>query len=606
MSTYLLAIGINHYTDRAFRALSCCENDASEIHALFKRNLELGDRASKLVGAVSIADVKNELRRIGQEIRNGDTFVLFFAGHGYQHPKREDQFLLFPEAEARLVNKGYLDGMLSLSALCELTEHWAGVARVFILDACRSWLPGRDASGARFDNEAALAYIASRDPAFGPDNAKPTDSLNSPGGALPPVILNATRNGQEAKELEARQRGVLALALEQTLESRHKSGDVIWLGEQMLTDVNQRINELLQHGRLGVEQTPFLTPPSARVLLFKPTPVRETLPVESPTRGYSDTRHWRLACLKNTPEAYEAYVREAPEGSPNIEAAFARIEDLLSKSAVKVKETGLAKGNQSTELEPGTVFRDQLTTGGKGPAMVEIPGGRFLMGSPEDEKDRFTDEGPQHWVALPKFALSQTLVTQGEWKAVMGNNPSAHKGWFGMKDLDDHPVENVSWLDAQTYVEKLSALTGHRYRLPSEAEWEYACRAGTTTEFHTGRTITTEQANFDGNCTYNGSTEAIYWQKTTPARTFAPNDFGLYDMHGNLWEWVQDCWHDNYNGAPEDGKAWETDFAKNDGRVLRGGSWQCGPGGLRSAGRMKETPDLRGNGGGFRLARTLP
>jgi uncharacterized caspase-like protein len=143
MTTYFLAVGINHYTDRAFRALSCCENDATELHALFKRNLELGDRARKLVGAVTIAEVKNELRRIEQEIRNGDTFVFFFAGHGYQHPRREDQFLLFPEADARLVNKGYLDGMLSLSALCELTEHWAGVARVFVLDACRSWLPGR-------------------------------------------------------------------------------------------------------------------------------------------------------------------------------------------------------------------------------------------------------------------------------------------------------------------------------------------------------------------------------------------------------------------------------------------------------------------------------
>lgn len=270
MSTYFLAIGINHYTDRAFRALSCCENDATELHSLFKRNLELGDRARKLVGTVSIADVKKELRRIEQEIRNGDTFVFFFAGHGYQHPRREDQFLLFPDAEARLVNKGFLDGMLSLSALCELTSEWSGVSRVFILDACRSWLPGRGSEGARFDNEKALAYISSRDPAFGQSLPTHPDNKPSQGGAFPPVILNATRNGQEARELEDHQRGVLALALEQSLESQQQSGQVIYISDHLIGDIGRRMNDLLQQGRLGVEQTPFLTPPSARVLLFKP------------------------------------------------------------------------------------------------------------------------------------------------------------------------------------------------------------------------------------------------------------------------------------------------------------------------------------------------
>ena len=130
MSTYLLSIGINHYTDHAFKTLSCCENDATNIHEVFKRDLRLGERARKLVGAVSLAQVKAELREIGREIRNGDTFVFFFSGHGYQHPKCEDQYLLFPEAEAVLVNKGHRDGMLSLTMLCDLTEHWAGVAQV--------------------------------------------------------------------------------------------------------------------------------------------------------------------------------------------------------------------------------------------------------------------------------------------------------------------------------------------------------------------------------------------------------------------------------------------------------------------------------------------
>ena len=270
MTTYLLAIGINQYTDRAFRALSCCENDATELHSLFKRNLDLGDRARKLVGAVSIADVKNELRRIGQEIRNGDTFVFFFAGHGYQHPRKEDQYLLFPDAEAVLVNKGHRDGMLALSALRDLTEHWTGVARVFILDACRSWLPGRGAEGARFDNEVALAYLTSRSPGFSPEVEESGDPTNNTGGALPPVILNATRNGDEARELEHLGRGILALAIEQTFEKQSRAGRPIWLNSATFADIGRHMQSLLQQGQLGVTQTPFMTQTNGQILLYKP------------------------------------------------------------------------------------------------------------------------------------------------------------------------------------------------------------------------------------------------------------------------------------------------------------------------------------------------
>jgi hypothetical protein len=318
MTTYFLAVGINHYTDRAFRALSCCENDASELHSLFKRNLELGDRAYKLTGAVSISDVKKALRHIEQEIRNGDTFVFFFAGHGYQHPRKEDQYLLFPDADAILVNRGHRDGMLSLSALRDLTEHWAGVARVFILDACRSWLPGRGAEGALFDNEAALAYLASRSPGFSPELEKPDTSTTPLGGALPPVILNATRNGQEAKELENRQRGVLALALEQSLESQQQTGQVIYLGERLLGDISRRMNELLQHGRLGVEQTPFLTPPTAQVLLFKPPRPAAATPLVADEDD--DETDWAITCAKGKLEAYEAYARRKPPGKHRADA----------------------------------------------------------------------------------------------------------------------------------------------------------------------------------------------------------------------------------------------------------------------------------------------
>ena len=156
----------------------------------------------------------------------------------------------------------------------------------------------------------------------------------------------------------------------------------------------------------------------------------------------------------------------------------------------------------------------------------------------------------------------------------------------------NRPVINVSWNDAQAYCAWLTEQTGRAYRLPSEAQWEYACRAGTTTPFHFGARITTDQANFDGNYTYNGSAKGEYREQTVPVGSFPPNAFGLYDMHGNVWEWCQDAWHGNYKDAPTDGSAWE---AKGDlSRVLRGGSWSYNPRDCRAAYRYDSAPDYRG------------
>ena len=183
-------------------------------------------------------------------------------------------------------------------------------------------------------------------------------------------------------------------------------------------------------------------------------------------------------------------------------------------------------------------------------AMVKIPAGSFLMGSPTSEESHFTSESPQHEVNLGAFWMSQFPITQAQWVSVMGNNPSHFEG-------DDLPVECVSWHDAMKFCRRLSEQTGHTYTLPSEAQWEYACRAGTTTPFHFGKTITSGQANYDGNYTYGDAPRGEYRQRTTPVGMFPPNDWGLYDMHGNVWEWCLDEWHPNYEGAPVDGSAWE-------------------------------------------------
>ena len=212
--------------------------------------------------------------------------------------------------------------------------------------------------------------------------------------------------------------------------------------------------------------------------------------------------------------------------------------------------------------------------------MVYISGGSFLMGSPNTEAKRYDDEGPQHKVTLKPFYMSKYPVTQEQYQVIMGDNPSHFKG-------KNRPVESVSWYDATNFCQKLSKKIGGKYSLPSESQWEYACRAGTTTPFYFGDTITTDLANYRGTdykewsgC-YGKGPKGEHREETTPVGEFPPNAFGLYDMHGNILEWCADDFHENYNGAPTDGSVW-LNGDKNRGR-LRGGSWVDLPLHCRSA-----------------------
>ena len=232
--------------------------------------------------------------------------------------------------------------------------------------------------------------------------------------------------------------------------------------------------------------------------------------------------------------------------------------------------------------------------------MVLVNGGSFLMGSPEQEKKRTSAEGPQHQVTVPTFFMGRYPVTQAQWRIVAGwekgleTDPSRFKG-------DNRPVEQVSWHDAKKFCQRLSKKTKRHYRLPTEAEWEYACRAGTTTPFACGETISTELANYDGRYIYERGKTGEYRKETTPVGQFGwTNPWGLSDMHGNVYEWCEDYWHENYENAPNDGSAWLTD-SEDKYRVCRGGSWSFNPLCCRSAYRFGNGPDYRNIDIGFRL-----
>jgi formylglycine-generating enzyme required for sulfatase activity len=250
--------------------------------------------------------------------------------------------------------------------------------------------------------------------------------------------------------------------------------------------------------------------------------------------------------------------------------------------------------------------------------MMLIPSGTFIMGSPDQELDRTEAESPQHEVTISQFFMGKYPVTQAQWRIVAGMpkverelkmDPSFYKG-------DNLPVESVSWYDAVEFCKRLTIHTNREYRLPSEAEWEYACRAGTTTPFHFGETITTDLANYRGidweigGTTYLGfygsGPRGEYREKTTPVARFGvANNFGLCDMHGNVWEWCADHWYESYEGAPADGSVW-LDDANEKKYILRGGSWLDFPRDCRSAYRDGNAPGSDDRYIGFRVCCSSP
>jgi len=263
--------------------------------------------------------------------------------------------------------------------------------------------------------------------------------------------------------------------------------------------------------------------------------------------------------------------------------------------------------------------------------MVWIPPGTFTMGPTDAEVQAaydnakcyhaapllewFTREKPRHQVKIREdFFMARNEVTQGQWLAVMSTTVQQQRDKTNSYEMwgegDQYPMYYINWNEVQEFIERLNQMSdGYRYRLPTEAEWEYACRAGTTTAFAFGDSLNSDQANFNGKCLYGGVGTGVNRGQTTPVGSFQPNAWGLYDMHGNVWEWCQDWYHDSYNGAPTDGSAWLSGGEQKDTncrqpedcRVLRGGAWSHEAYDLRSAARGGRHPGDRGKSYGFRV-----
>jgi formylglycine-generating enzyme required for sulfatase activity len=326
------------------------------------------------------------------------------------------------------------------------------------------------------------------------------------------------------------------------------------------------------------------------------------------SNSLSEIAFWETIKNSTDPEDFKAYLEQYPKGK--FTALAKNRLKTLEASQPKPAATPNAAEQTTPTNTSGTNNKPNNssggnTTGSRTPAalphtrtnqvgieFILLPAGRFMMGSTNSR----ADEKPVHQVTISQpFYIGIYEVTQPQWQSVMGNNPSYFKACANC------PVEQVSWDDAQNFINKLNENNdGFRYCLPTEAEWEYACRAGTTTEFSFGNSLSSDQANFHGNYPYGGAAKGVYRQKTTAVGSFAPNAFGLYDMHGNVWEWCQDWYHPTYDGAPGDGSAWLSGGEKY--RVLRGGSWSGAAAFLRSANRLVlDPPGDRYYTFGFRL-----
>lgn len=484
------------------------------------------------------------IRSFGQQLGAGGIGLFYYAGHGVQVNGRN--YLVPTKFGSVATFQDAEKELLNAEAVLTTMAAKQGL-NIVILDACRS-------------NSLELQFPSTVEPGF-------ARIKNTPGGTF---IAYSTSPGQIASDGDG-DNSPYSTALARSLLMRPS-----------------RLEDVFIHTRIELDkktdggQVPWENSSIKTAFFFRPDELTGTL---LPNLTFPGPLHSQL------------------------------LKGLLGglRQADYVVPTTNANGRVTTQLNGRAKFFVEEKVGGL--EMVEIPGARYFMGSNAADADAaFTDakryndeisretvtaEMPQHAVNVPGFYMSRYEITQRQWLTVMGSLPRLEEKYRG----DNLPVVNVSWRDVEEFCARLSRLTGRLYRMPSEAEWEYACRAGTKTPFAFGPTINPQIANYNGNAPYGAAAGGPYRQTTLPVgQASAANGFGLYDMHGNAWEWCADYWHESYDGAPTDGSAWEeADEDYRAYRVIRGGSWDSVANSCRSASRRKAPIITANNKTGFRV-----
>ena len=537
-------------------------NDAADVGDAFER---LGYSVTRAENAGHDA-LRRALRDFKRAAGASEVAVVFYAGHGIEVDKHN---FLVP-VDARLARDDYVK--YEAVPLDWAMDAVGGAQRlgVVVLDACRNnpFTESMQRSGTTRSIGRGLARVV---PA---------------GGTL---VAYAAEEGKTAADGDGRNSPYTKALLKYLENPGLDVGDMF-----------RKVRDEVLTTTLG-EQEPFTygSLSGQRVYLASGAP--------PPPPPKATARAYEAAERVGTVAAYQVVVDDYP-GSTYAKLARTQIAKLEETPLVVVggdpddAVSATAPSPPSPdEAPPGTRFRDCAEC----PELVVVPSGSYMMGSLSGESGRSDTEGPVHRVRIGRaFAVGVYEVMFAEWDACVSGG-----GCYGYRPDDEgwgrgrRPVINVSWEDAQGYVRWLSIKTGQEYRLLSESEWEYVARGGTTGPFHTGSTISPSQANYDGRYTYGSGRRGRYIGKTVKVGSYPPNRFGLHDVHGNVWEWVEDCWNESYAGAPTDGSAWESGNCA--ARVLRGGSWGSGPWSLRSAFRNWSTSGNRVIDVGFRVARTL-
>ena len=513
-----------------------------------------------------------------QLLTSADNLWFFFSGHGNRGLGGD--YLMLSDSNPRRLEQT----ALSVSYITERLRNWGAGNVVMFVDACRN-----------VENQARGGTITLQD-------------------YQGMIAFYSCRTKEKSLEVKSIKRGAFTHILLQALEETKRQNRCLTVAE---------LEQYL------MTEVPKLSPNQHPLARVEPT-------YKSNFVLFGEAQKSNIESLKNL--AYRKVVEDKKEEAREllIHANIAAKGGDLDIINLLVNLSSSSRVVKSKSIEPLDLLTDKFETVtfdyrgeiigrksrtaryytqdlGKGITleMVAIPGGTFTMGTEDEEIERlvkkfnwegFRKERPQHQVTVPPFFMGKYPITQAQWRAIASRtdlkvkqdldlnlNPAYFKD---SPDSDRRPVEQVNWDHAIEFCARLSKLTGREYRLPSEAEWEYACRAGTTTPFYFGETITGKLANYCASETYAEEAKGEDRQQTTPVGQFPPNAFGLYDMHGNVWEWCADTWHDNYDGAPTDGSAW-IENGNDNLSPLRGGSWYYDPNRCRSAYRYDN--DRRGN-----------